>query len=186
MMRINSVAAAATLHADATTDVAAPAEHPVASPTEHAHVGSNPFAMLGEPLFRARMDFRHDQPHVASAGSGSTESNPQQVAKRHGIIVIGGSQDRAAASTARDAIERGPTQQGIIIVGGSTPGHPLPKTLIGDQQPLPTSNGPTAEDRMDNFEIQRLMSDFNQTETLASNMQKKSDDTLSGIVQRIG
>jgi len=30
------------------------------------------------------------------------------------------------------------------------------------------------------------MSDFNQAETLASNMQKKSDDTLSGIVQRIG
>jgi len=142
MMRINSVAAAATLHADATTDVAAPAEHPVASPTEHAHVGSNPFAMLGEPLFRARMDFKHDQPHVASAASGSSELNPQQVAKRHGIIVIGGSQGRAAASTARDAIERGPTQQGIIIVGGSTPGHPLPKTSIGDPQPLPTSNGP--------------------------------------------
>ena len=181
-MRINSVTATATLHADTSTEVAGPADRPVASAPEHAHVGSNPFAVLGEALFRARVDFKHDQPHVAAAAPGSSELNPRQAAKRHGIIVIGGSQDRAAASTARDAIERGPTLQGIIIVGGSTPG----KTLIGDQQPLPTANGPTAEDRMDNFEIQRLMSDFNQAETLASNTQKKSDDTLSGIAQRIG
>jgi hypothetical protein len=43
-----------------------------------------------------------------------------------------------------------------------------------------------AQDRMGNFEIQRLMSAFNQSETLSSNMQKKADDTQSGVQQNIG
>ncbi|HEV8583964.1 MAG TPA: hypothetical protein VGT02_03235 [Methylomirabilota bacterium] len=43
-----------------------------------------------------------------------------------------------------------------------------------------------AQDRMGNFEIQRLMSAFNQAETLASNVQKKMDDTISGQQQKIG
>ena len=43
-----------------------------------------------------------------------------------------------------------------------------------------------AQDRMGNFEIQRLMSAFNQAETLASNVQKKLDDTISGTQQKIG
>jgi hypothetical protein len=42
-----------------------------------------------------------------------------------------------------------------------------------------------AQDRMGNFEIQRLMSAFNQAETLSSNMQKKTDDTISGVQQKI-
>ena len=43
-----------------------------------------------------------------------------------------------------------------------------------------------AQDRMGNFEIQRLMSAFNQAETLSSNVQKKLDDTISGQQQKIG
>jgi hypothetical protein len=43
-----------------------------------------------------------------------------------------------------------------------------------------------AKDRMGNFEIQRLMSAFNQAETLSSNVQKKMDDTISGQQQKIG
>jgi hypothetical protein len=43
-----------------------------------------------------------------------------------------------------------------------------------------------AEDRLGNFEIQRLMSTFNQMETLSSNVQKKADDTASGQQQKIG
>jgi len=43
-----------------------------------------------------------------------------------------------------------------------------------------------AQDRMGNFEIQRLMSAFNQAETLSSNVQKKLDDTVSGQQQKIG
>lgn len=42
-----------------------------------------------------------------------------------------------------------------------------------------------AKDRMGNFEIQRLMSAFNQAETLSSNVQKKADDTVSGQQQKI-
>jgi hypothetical protein len=185
-MRITSAVATATLHADSSSDAAASAEHPVASATEHAEVSSNPFAVLGEPLFRAGADFKHVQSQVASAVSGSNESNPQQVAKRHGIIVIGGSQDQAAASSARDAIMHGPVLQGIIIVGGSPQVAALPKTAIGDQPLLPASKDLEVQDRMGNFEIQRVMSAFNQAETLASNMQKKSDDTLSDLAKMIG
>jgi len=46
--------------------------------------------------------------------------------------------------------------------------------------------GLEAKDRMGNFEIQRLMSAFNQAETLSSNVQKKLDDTVSGQQQKIG
>src|SRR5262245_20165403 len=184
-MRINGVAAMATIHADSTTDTAAQAEHQ-ASAAEHANIGGNPFAVLGEPLFRARADSRHDLKQVASAASNSSESNLQQAAERRGIIVIGGSQDRTSAATPLDAIRQGPMLQGIIIVGGSTPGHPLPKISSSDQPPLAASTDLTTEDRMGNFEIQRLMSAYNQAETLASDIQKKSEDTVSGIAQRIG
>ena len=40
--------------------------------------------------------------------------------------------------------------------------------------------------RLGNFEIQRLMSQYNQAETLSSNVQKKLDDTKSGQQQKIG
>jgi predicted nucleic acid-binding Zn-ribbon protein len=39
-----------------------------------------------------------------------------------------------------------------------------------------------AEDELDNFEIQDLMSQFNQAETLASNILKKRDDTANSII----
>ena len=43
-----------------------------------------------------------------------------------------------------------------------------------------------AEDRLGNFDIQRLMSQYNQAEQLASQVQKKKDDTESAIIQKIG
>lgn len=43
-----------------------------------------------------------------------------------------------------------------------------------------------AEERLGNFEIQRLMSTYNQMETLSSSVQKKADDTASGQQQKIG
>lgn len=42
-----------------------------------------------------------------------------------------------------------------------------------------------AKDRMGNFEIQRLMSSYNQAETLASSVQKKADDTQSATIGKI-
>ena len=47
--------------------------------------------------------------------------------------------------------------------------------------PAPT----TAEDRLGNFEIQDLMSRFNQAETLASSVQKKRDDTANAVIGKI-
>jgi len=37
-----------------------------------------------------------------------------------------------------------------------------------------------------NFEIQRLMSSYNQAETLSSNVKKKLDDTVSAVAKKIG
>lgn len=42
-----------------------------------------------------------------------------------------------------------------------------------------------AEDKLGNFEIQDLMSSFNQSQTLASNVQKKNDDTKSAVIGKI-
>jgi len=45
--------------------------------------------------------------------------------------------------------------------------------------------GLEARDRLGNFEIQNLMSRYNQAETLASSVQKKADDTASGVIGKI-
>jgi hypothetical protein len=42
-----------------------------------------------------------------------------------------------------------------------------------------------SKDKMDNFEIQSLMSDYNQAETLASSVQKKADDTNNSVIGKI-
>ncbi|MEZ5891793.1 MAG: hypothetical protein R3C58_01395 [Parvularculaceae bacterium] len=43
-----------------------------------------------------------------------------------------------------------------------------------------------SEDKLGNFEIQDLMSRYNQSETLASSVQKKKDDTEKSIINKIG
>jgi bacteriocin-like protein len=45
--------------------------------------------------------------------------------------------------------------------------------------------GLESQDRMGNFEIQDLMSSFNQAETVASSVQKKRDDTAKSILNKI-
>lgn len=42
-----------------------------------------------------------------------------------------------------------------------------------------------AQDKLGNFEIQDLMSTFNQAQTLASNVQKKRDDTENAVIGKI-
>lgn len=42
-----------------------------------------------------------------------------------------------------------------------------------------------SHDRMGNFEIQNLMSAYNQSETLASSVQRKMDDTNRGVIGKI-
>jgi hypothetical protein len=41
------------------------------------------------------------------------------------------------------------------------------------------------KDKLGNFEIQQLMSDYNQSETLASSVAKKLTDTLSCVIGKI-
>jgi predicted nucleic acid-binding Zn-ribbon protein len=42
-----------------------------------------------------------------------------------------------------------------------------------------------SQDKMGNFEIQDLMSQFNQAETLASSVMKKRDDTANSVIGKI-
>lgn len=42
-----------------------------------------------------------------------------------------------------------------------------------------------SEDKLGNFEIQDLMSQYNQAETLAANVMKKRDDTGNSILGKI-
>ena len=51
--------------------------------------------------------------------------------------------------------------------------------------PFPGGKGLEAQDRMGNFEIQRLMSSFNQAETLASSVLKKLSETNTGVIGKI-
>lgn len=44
----------------------------------------------------------------------------------------------------------------------------------------------SASPQLGNFEIQDLMSSYNQAETLSSNVQKKMNDTISGQQSKIG
>lgn len=42
-----------------------------------------------------------------------------------------------------------------------------------------------SQDKLGNFEIQDLMSRFNQAETLASSVQKKTDDTKNAVIGKV-
>jgi hypothetical protein len=43
----------------------------------------------------------------------------------------------------------------------------------------------SSQDKLGNFEIQDLMSQYNQSQSLASSVLKKRDDTLNGIIGKI-
>jgi hypothetical protein len=55
-------------------------------------------------------------------------------------------------------------------------GYATPRSLVVQLKGL------EAQDRMGNFEIQRLMSAYNQAETLSSSVQRKINDTNNSIV----
>ena len=45
--------------------------------------------------------------------------------------------------------------------------------------------GLQGQDKLGNFEIQRLMSSYNEASTLASSVQKKANDTANAIIGKI-
>ncbi|HSI35817.1 MAG: hypothetical protein ACAI43_27485 [Phycisphaerae bacterium] len=108
---------------------------------------------------------------VSGKGGSPDKSGAADTAAKAGIIIVSG---RGAG--------RSLAERGIIIVSGNeaTPADAARARLGGRLKQL------EGNDRMGNFEIQRLMSAFNQAETLSSNVQKKMDDTVSGQQQKIG
>jgi hypothetical protein len=98
------------------------------------------------------------------------------------------------------------TKNGIIIIGGKTPELPNPATdrgiiIIGGKTPLPGASADQvqvirsrfedrskdleSQDKLGNFRIQDLMSQYNQSETLSSNIQKKLDDAHRGLIGKL-
>jgi hypothetical protein len=71
--------------------------------------------------------------------------------------------------------------------------HDMTTKLVREGRELATDElntvsggkGIEAQDRMGNFEIQRLMSSYNQAETLASSVLKKLSETNSGVIGKI-
>jgi hypothetical protein len=61
----------------------------------------------------------------------------------------------------------------------------LAAALSSYRRELEQSEGLRDEDRMGNFEIQRLMSAYNQADSLASSIQKKVDCVAAGVMQKI-
>jgi cell division protein FtsN len=61
------------------------------------------------------------------------------------------------------------------------------RELLKQQQQLrERQNSLESQDRMGNFEIQRLMSQYNQSEQRRSNVQKKHDDTSNAAAKKFG
>lgn len=56
---------------------------------------------------------------------------------------------------------------------------------LTDVQLDDVTGGGGNQDKLGNFQIQRLMSDFNQAQTLASSILKKRDDTGNAVIQKI-
>lgn len=48
-----------------------------------------------------------------------------------------------------------------------------------------TLNDPDGKDKLGNFQIQQLMSDYNEAETLASTVNKKMNETMGCIIGKI-
>ena len=70
-------------------------------------------------------------------------------------------------------------EQQVPAAGGAAAASKLQKQLHALRRDL------EAQDKMGNFEIQRLMSQYNQSEQLASSVQKKKDDTSNAIIGKI-
>jgi hypothetical protein len=96
--------------------------------------------------------------------------------------------DMAAALKKQQA--RGASAQARVVAAlklAQEPGTPSAQKMDAIRKSLESAlKELEAQDRMDNFEIQRLMSSFNQAEALASSVQKKLDDTISAQQQKIG
>ena len=83
-------------------------------------------------------------------------------AMQHGLDLLGGA-----------------IQRGIIIIGGHNSPDVIRNQLDGKSKDL------QSQDKLGNFEIQTLMSDYNEAQTLSSSVQKKKDDTEKSVIQKL-
>jgi hypothetical protein len=65
-------------------------------------------------------------------------------------------------------------------------GAPNAQTLASIKQSLDTAmKDLDAQDKLGNFEIQQLMSQYNEAQTLASSVLKKQDDAAKAVIQKL-
>src|SRR4051794_28873806 len=111
--------------------------------------------------------------HGIIIAGGRQSSQPQTTpGSDSSIIIIGG-------RTSRPAFNDHLTDNAIIIIGGNNPFDSVQAAFDGHTKDL------DGQDKLGNFAIQDLMSQYNQTETLASNVAKKTDDTANAIIGKI-
>jgi bacteriocin-like protein len=67
----------------------------------------------------------------------------------------------------------------------SKPVHAVRELTADELNTVSGGKGLESRDRLGNFEIQDLMSRYNQAETLASSVQKKAADTASAVIGKI-
>jgi hypothetical protein len=111
----------------------------------------------------------------------------------HGIIIVSGRQTSqphatpgsdasiniVSGRTPRPGFNDHLTDNAIIIIGGNNPFDSVQAAFEDNTKHL------ESQDKLENFAIQDLMSQYNQTETLASNVAKKTDDTTNAIIGKI-
>lgn len=127
--------------------------------------------------------------------SGKGGEKPTPPGGENGIIFVGGRPAEKANSLAERGIiivggkpmekSNSLAERGIIFVGGMSGNH-RPVTTESVKEKLSRSLGRMeGDDKLGNFQIQDLMSTYNQNETLASSVMKKRDDTSSNVIGKI-
>jgi hypothetical protein len=109
-------------------------------------------------------------------GAGNLMGGLLGDAAKAGIIIIGGRGGGGGQDTAAKA--------GIIIVGGrgSSDGQGLQQVRDAFDN---KDNDLQSQDKLGNFEIQSLMSDYNEASAVVSSVQKKLHDTQSAVIGKI-
>jgi hypothetical protein len=97
-------------------------------------------------------------------------------AAKAGIIIIGGHASGGGQDVAAKA--------GIIIVGGRGSSNDQSMQRVRDAFDSKDQDLQN-QDKLGNFEIQSLMSDYNEASTTASSVQKKLHDTRSSVIGKI-
>ena len=121
----------------------------------------------------------------AQPSSSHSESSAQDKVK--GTLAQKGTEifEGVLAATP-NAIQNAGPEKGNAPAGKGKDVKNKPANVEGQGKTL-ESKGKDLEnqDKLGNFEIQDLMSQYNQSETLSSSVQKKADDTAKAVIQKV-